>query len=226
MEVSQVIDLPKLVVPTGQVQIRTEPSGARVLIDGQKRGTSPLTVADLTPGTHLVTVEGQQGTATQDVNVQSGATASLVIPLNAPEIAPASGWIAVNAPVDVQLFEKGQLLGGRSEKIVASVGKHDLEIVNDAVGYRTTKTVTVNAGATTTLKIEPPKGSISLNALPWAEVFIDGERAGETPIGNVQIALGQHEIVFRHPELGERRFTPTVTLNAPVRLSADFRRTP
>src|SRR4051812_20699770 len=226
-EVSQLIDLPKVVVPNGQVQVRTEPSGARVLIDGQKRGTSPLTVADLTPGVHLVTVEGQQGTATQDVTVQSGATASLVIPLNAPEsAAPASGWIAVNAPVDVQLFEKGQLLGGRSDKIVASVGKHDLEIINDAVGYRTTKTVTVNAGATTTVKVDPPKGSISLNALPWAEVFIDGERAGETPIGNVQIALGQHEIVFRHPELGERRFTPTVTLNAPVRLSADFRRTP
>jgi len=67
---------------------------------------------------------------------------------------------------------------------------------------------------------------MSLNAVPWAEVWIDGDRVGETPIGNVQLSLGTHEVVFRHPELGEQRFTPTVTLNAPGRVSADMRRKP
>ena len=79
-------------------------------------------------------------------------------------------------------------------------------------------------GETSAMKVDPPKGSLSLNATPWAEVWIDGERAGETPIGNVQLSIGQHEVVFRHPELGERRFTPTVTLSAPARVTADFRR--
>ena len=47
-QVSQVIDLPKVVAATGQLQIRTEPSGARVSLDGQKKGASPLTVEGLT----------------------------------------------------------------------------------------------------------------------------------------------------------------------------------
>jgi len=175
----------------------------------------------------MVTVEGPSGSMTQDVTVQSGATASLVVPLSVAPPAPTTGSIAVNAPFDMQLFEKGQLLGSsRSDKLVVPVGKHDIDLVSDAVGYRVTKTVSVTAGGVATIKVDPPKGSISLNALPWAEVFIDGNRIGETPIGNVQVVLGQHEVVFRHPELGEQRFTPTITLNAPVRLSADFRRQP
>ena len=226
-QVSQVIDLPKAAAATGQLQVRTEPSGARVVVDGQKRGASPVTVEGLMPGVHTVTVEGPAGTVTQEVTVASGVTAAVVVPLNTAAAAPASGWLSVSSPVDVQIHENGQLLGtNRSAKIAAPVGRHDLEISNDALGYRVTRSITVAPGETSAMKLEPPKGSLSLNATPWAEVWIDGQRAGETPIGNVQLSIGQHEVVFRHPELGERRFTPTITLTAPARLTADFRRTP
>ena len=180
---------------------------------------------------HTVTVDGKAGTVTKDVEIQGGATASLMLPLAAPapELATpaASGWITVNAPLDVQIFENGQLLGtNRSAKIAAPVGKHDLEIGNEAVGFRVTRSVMVAQGQATVLKVDAPKGSLSLNAVPWAEVWIDGERLGETPIGNVQLTIGTHDVLFRHPELGEQRFTPTVTLNAPARVSADLRRKP
>jgi hypothetical protein len=228
-EVSQVIDLPKIVAPNGQLQVRTEPSGAKVIVDGQKRGTSPVKIDNLTPGTHNVTIESQAGSVTQDVTIESGVTASLVVPLGAPAAAaaPVSGWIAITAPIDVQIFENGQLLGtNRSEKIMASVGRHELNISNDSLGYRVTRSITVAAGQVSSMRIDPPKGSISLNAVPWAEVWIDGERVGETPIGNFAITLGSHEVVFRHPDLGEQRFMSTVTLNAPARVTADLRRKP
>jgi hypothetical protein len=225
-QVSQVIDLPKAVAPTGQLQVRTEPSGAKVSVDGQKKGASPVTVEGLMPGTHTVTVEGQLGAVTQQVTIESGATASLVVPLSAPQGAPVSGWISVAAPIDVQIFEKGQLIGSnRLDKIMASVGRHDLEIVNEALGLRLNRTITVTPGQVSSMRIDPPRGTLSLNAVPWAEVFIDGNRAGETPIGNVQLPIGPHEVVFRHPELGEQRFTAMVTAATPARLSADFRRT-
>ena len=34
-------------------------------------------------------------------------------------------------------------------------------------------------------KIDLPNGVVSINAQPWAEVWIDGEGVGETPIGNL-----------------------------------------
>jgi len=125
----------------------------------------------------------------------------------------------------VQVFEGGRLVGSsRSDRIMVAVGRHDLEMVNEALGYRSTKTVEVAAGQVATVRPDWPKGSMALNALPWAEVSIDGERVGETPIGSVSVPIGAHEIVFRHPDLGEQRHAATVTLNSPARLSVDLRK--
>jgi len=60
--------------------------------------------------------------------------------------------------------------------------------------------------------------------LPWADVWIDGERVGETPIGNLSLPIGPHEIVFRHPDLGEQKYAATVSLKGPVRVSVDLRK--
>jgi hypothetical protein len=59
----------------------------------------------------------------------------------------------------------------------------------------------------------PPTGRLHINASPWAEVWVDDEYAGETPLGNVQVNEGTHRIRFRHPTLGERTITTTVEAN-------------
>jgi hypothetical protein len=226
-EVAQFVELPAVApAPTdGQLQVRSEPAGARVLIDGQYRGVAPLTVEGLSPGAHTIKVEDGAASVTQRVTIEAGLTASLVVPLAAPRNVPVSGWISVSAPVDVQIYENQRLLGSsRSEQIMVAEGKHDLEIANEVLGYRVTRTVQVTAGETAAVKLEWPKGSLALNALPWAEVWLDGERLGETPIGNTQVAIGSHRVVFRHPELGEQVHDVTVTLTAPARISADMRK--
>jgi hypothetical protein len=125
----------------------------------------------------------------------------------------------------VQLYENKRLLGtSQSDRIMVSAGHHEIEIVNEPLGYRITRTVQVPAGKVAPIKIEFPKGTIALNAIPWAEVWIDGEKVGETPIGNLAVAIGPHEVVFRNPELGEQRNAVTVTLTAPARLSVDLRK--
>ena len=225
-EVAQFIDVPQAAVTSaGQLQIRTEPSGARISVDGQPRGISPAMIDGLAPGVHRVTIEGALGSVSQEVTVQAGAVASLLVPLNGPAGVPVSGWIGVAAPAEVQLYENGRLLGSsRTDRIMALVGKHDLEIVNDALGFRVTRSVTVTAGRVTTIALDWPTGSMALNAVPWADVWIDGQRVGETPVGNLSLPIGPHEVVFRHPELGEQKYDAMVTLKGPTRLSADLRR--
>ena len=224
-EVSQYIELPKTAATLGQMQVRTEPAGARVSVDGVPRGTSPVTVADLAPGEHAVLLESDFGAVKQVVTIDAGQTASLMVPLSAPDGAPVSGWMSVTAPADVQIFEKNRLIGtSQSDRLMVSAGRHDIDIVNDVIGYRTTRTVQVSAGKVTPIKIEFPKGTIALNAVPWAEVWVDGEKIGETPIGNLSLSLGPHEVVFRHPELGEQRHAALITLKTPARLSVDLRK--
>jgi hypothetical protein len=36
------------------------------------------------------------------------------------------------------------------------------------------------------------------------------------------VSLGSHQVIFRHPELGERRQDVTVTVQGPNRISMDM----
>ena len=224
-QVSQFIEIPRATSALGELQIRTEPAGAQVSIDGRALGKSPLTAEGLSPGPHTVVLENELGQVTQRVTIEAGTTASLVVPMTTPRNAPVSGWIAVSAPVDVQLYENQRLLGSsQTDRIMVPVGRHDIEVVNEALGYRAAKTVNVSPGQTATIRLDLPKAPMALNAVPWAEVWVDGDRAGETPIGSVQVSIGPHEVVFRHPELGEKRVITTVTLAGPAKVSVDMRK--
>jgi serine/threonine-protein kinase len=83
--------------------------------------------------------------------------------------------------------------------------------------------VQVLPGKVAAIAIEMPKGSVNLNATPWAEVWMDGRRIGETPIGNLEVPIGPHEFVFRHPEFGEKKHAVAVTSRAPVRISVGMK---
>ncbi len=223
-QVSQFIEMPDAPVSVGRLLVRTEPPGARVSVGGTVVGTAPVTVERLTPGTHTVVLETGLGSLTHQVTIEAGATASLVVPITVPQGAPVSGWISVNAPADVQVYEGGRLLGSsRSERIMVAAGRHQLEIVNDAIGYRSTHVVQVAPGRVSPITLDWPKGTVAINAVPWAEVWIGNQRIGETPIGSVSVPIGSQEIVFRHPDLGERRVNVLVRPGAPARVSVDMR---
>jgi hypothetical protein len=215
-----------LAPPTGQIEVRSTPPGAAVTIAGSRRGVTPIVISDLPPGRHTVQIaDGQGGTITRTINVEAGLTANLNVAIETAPPPPATGTLAITAPAAVDIFENGRLLGNsQNGRLTLPVGAHQLEIVNQALGYRITRTVQVSGANNATIALEFPKGTLALNAIPWAEVFVDGEKVGDTPIGNLPVSLGTHEVVFRNPELGEQRMTATVTLTAPTRLSVDLRK--
>ena len=223
-QVSQLIELPRASSLLGELQVRTEPAGAQVTVDGHVYGRSPLTVEGLAPGAHAVLLENETGSMTQDVKIEAGTTSSLVVPLNAPKNAPVSGWISVSAPVQLQIFEDSRLLGtSQSDRIMVSVGRHELVMVNEVVGFSQSQVVNVTPGRVTPIRPQWPSAAMSFNATPWAEVWVDGRQIGETPLANISVPVGNHDVLFRHPELGEKRVGAVVTLSAPAKVSVDMR---
>jgi len=230
-QVSQYIELTKTEVRTeatsGRLQVRTDPAGALVSVDSIPRGASPVTIGSLAPGDHTVVVSANGNSVQQSVTVDAGMTSALVVPLGSSirEKGPSSGWIAISSPIEIQLFEGGKLIGSnQSDRIMVTSGSHQLDLVNEALGFKVSRSVSVVPGKVETLTLRPPMGSIAINAIPWAEVWVDGEKAGDTPIGNFPVAIGKHEVTFRHPEFGEAHQMVTVTLLGPARLSVDLRK--
>jgi hypothetical protein len=209
------VSLPALPPATGSVDIVTQPAGTRVLVDGQAAGETPLTIDSLPPGRHILTFVTASGSLKKTVRIESGKTTSL-------EVAVYSGWVAVFAPIPLDISENGRGIGTTEEgHVMLAPGRHQLTLSNRELGYSSVQKVEIQPGEESAVTVQPV-GELNANALPWAEVWIDGKKAGETPIAHLQVPLGTHEIVFKHPELGERRMTVQVTATAAVAVSADF----
>jgi PKD repeat protein len=91
----------------GALLVDTKPSGAQVFIDDVSRGTSPVTVKDLTAGSHTLRFEmkGYQS-MTMQVTVPDRETSSL-----ATTLLPESGGIAL-LPLVAMIFIICGILGG------------------------------------------------------------------------------------------------------------------
>jgi hypothetical protein len=161
---------------------------------------------------------------TQEVTVRDGDVVSLVVPMSRTS-ASAPGWVSITSPIELQLFEGDRLIGtSRADRMLMLAGQHDLRLVNQVLGFQATYTVQVTPNQVTTLAVEPPNGVLHVNAVPWAEVYLDGSKIGDTPIANHPTSLGSHEVVLRNPRFPERRVIVTVTLTEAARVGVDLQK--
>lgn len=54
---------------------------------------------------------------------------------------------------------------------------------------------------------------LRINATPWADVYVDGKKVGQTPIGSLEVTPGTHTVKLVCPPLGTEE-TKTVTVGA------------
>jgi PEGA domain len=206
----------------GRLSVVTDPPGARVAIDGRPRGTSPVVVHDLTPEEHKVNVTSDTGSVERTVMVTPGGTASVMFSLSKVS-GPVGGWLSISAPFDVEVVENEDVIGtSGTSRIMMAAGRHDITLTNRSLGYHEARKIEVTAGKTMAIRVEAPKASVSVNARPWAEILLDGTSVGQTPIANLLVTVGSHEMVFRHPQLAERKQTIVVTAKGPNRIAADL----
>jgi serine/threonine-protein kinase len=124
----------------------------------------------------------------------------------------------------LQVLEAGAVLGRTGSPIAIAEGTHQLDLVNEALGFRSRQAATVKAGQLTNLTVAVPNGKLSINAAPWADVWIDGTAAGQTPLANLSLPIGSHEVIFRHPQLGEQRQTAIVKVDGMTRVSVNLQK--
>ena len=202
--------------------IITDPAGASVVVDDRPRGISPLVIDDLVPGTHDVAVTSKSGSAHRTISVDNGSVKEVMFSLPSAA-APVGGWLTVTSPFPVEVVEGDDVVAtSGAAKTMMAVGGHDVVVRNDAFGYEARKKINVVAGRVSTLEVVPPKAPLNVNANPWADVLIDGVSVGQTPLGNLMIAVGPHQVMFRHPQLGERQQNIVISANSVNRVTVDL----
>jgi len=205
--------------------------GDVVMVNGQPVGVTPMTLT-LSPDVRSIAVQ-TRAQPTAPISVPAVVPAADQAPdpaaaANAVALASARerrGGLRIVSPVEVQVLEGERVLGSTADgPIVTTAGRHELDFINSAVGYRSRQVVDIKAGQIVRMTVTMPDGRVSINAVPWAQVLINGNSVGDTPLANLSLPAGEHQITFRHPQLGEQTQRVMVKSGALTRVSATLAR--
>jgi hypothetical protein len=142
-----------------------------------------------------------------------------------PPPAVRTGGIRLSTPIELTVLDGDRVVGSSAEgPIFAAAGQHEFEFVNSAIGYRTRQLVEIKAGQVVSFTVPVPNGTLNINAEPWAAVSLNGNPVGETPLGNLSVVPGQYDVVFSHPQLGERRQRVLVRSGVETRVGVNLQK--
>jgi hypothetical protein len=192
--------------PQPPVIVTTDPSGASVAIDSPSAGPAPIRLASAPDlGWVRVTTPGAAGVL--------GSRA-----------ADGAGTVRISSPIPLKVLEGSRVLGSvPGADLELDAGRHEIDLVNDALGYRSRQALDVEPGQSVTIHVAPPHGFVTIDASPWADVTLDGKAIGRTPLGPLPLTLGEHVITFTHPTGGSDRQRVTVKSEQSLRVVGKLR---
>ena len=141
------------------------------------------------------------------------------LPKPVEEVVPP-GWVAISSSIEMDVWTGGERLGSTAdERLALAAGSHQIEVVNEQLRFRTTISMEVAPGEVTDHTLELPDGHLRIDGPPGADVWVGGRLIGHTPLSDTPIAMGTHDVVVRHPALGEWREEVVVGADAPTVLT-------
>jgi hypothetical protein len=186
----------------GNLDVASDPPGARVVVDGEPRGASPLTLA-LAPGEHVVeaTMPGREPVWRRIV-VHADSTLRVDLALAVPTVQ----LVVTTDPVGALVGVDAKSLGAAPATAAGlTPGTHVFRV--ELPGW-TTRDTTVQVTAAlrqihVQLQREPP-GELEVRGDLAARLYVDGDPVGTAHLYNwkVPLAAGRH-VVRVVPSAGE-----------------------
>lgn len=182
----------------GTLKIETQPSGARVLIDGVEAGFTPLTLENIAAGEVPLNLSIDRYLAFDDVITIEGRG---IAQRYSKDLVP--GWARVYVdvvPERVEFLLDEEPVKETGDVIEVMAGSRQLTVT--APGY-VSQTIEVNAIANTdldlgTIKLIAAEGILRLTSQPSrASVTRDGLFVGTTPVDVTMSPSVNHQIILR-----------------------------
>jgi len=209
----------------GRVSFAGLPAGALLRLDGEPLGTAPLGAIDIAAGDHRLAVEAPRYLPLERTIEVTGRAIAQTISL---ELAPAWADITIaSAPAGATISVGDAVLGETPATVEVLQGERTLSLRAPGFAEYWT-TLDVAAGEPRdlgTITLTPAAGVLELASRPsGANVTVDGEFRGQTPL-TVELAPDRaHEIALSRP--GYRRYRASVTLAAGASEQRDLRLEP
>ncbi len=116
---------------------------------------------------------------------------------------PSYGWVSISTAPSATIYKGGKILGvGSVKKLKLRPGRHKL-LAKLPNGAQKVFHVKVVAGKTASTSVKFVKGKLRIVVHPWADVWVDGKSAGQTPMGALELMEGPHKVQLKNATLGK-----------------------
>lgn len=205
---------------TGRIDVVTDPDGARVVVDGEVRGTSPLALS-LVPGDYLVEASlPDRAPVRRNVTVVADSSLRLALSLG----PPTASVIITSEPVGAAVSVDGHALGTTPTTMGGiALGQHEVAALLEGwAPFESTVVVTAELRQIHMPLRRNPPGEIEVRGDLAARLYIDGEPIGSAHLYNwkVPLAPGSHQV--RVVPSGGEPVETVVEIQAGERLTYEY----
>ena len=164
----------------GKLKVTSKPEGAEILVDGSKKGVTPLTVSKLGVGSHKV-----QGNKTASLNAALSPLPGNILITSTPSSADVYLGGAYKGKTPITLKD---LAAWKAYEIRVSLKNH----------RKWVSKIFTDPGETVHLKValEPTAGTyLYITSIPYrANIYLGGKEIGQTPLRNIGVAEGSYRV--------------------------------
>jgi hypothetical protein len=131
--------------------------------------------------------------------------------------------LTVFSRIPLDIYFDGKRIGTTDDgQLLVPPGAHRFELVSRRYNYRGEVSLSLQPGQMMTHTVALPSGVLRVRGAAGTEVWVEGEHVGALPLADVSVPIGTREVVFRHPQQGERRQMIEVGAGAPAEVTAMF----
>lgn len=183
----------------GNIRVLSNVEGAVVYLDGTERGPVPIDLTAVKAGEHVVEIRAA-GFASREERVTVAVGAATVLKLDLQsDSATSKGTVKVVSPVaEAEVFIDGERIGVVPQEKQLGTGEHF--VVVSKPGFQSyEKKLVVEEGKVITITAELKSvGGLRFLSNPLgAQVMLDGQAIGVTPMVNEDVPAGEHIITMR-----------------------------
>ena len=218
---------------TGALYVISDPTNANVYLDAVYKGITPVMLNNIASGTHILQIDHAGDYDWKStVDIPAGGTKTVSATLN-PLPSSGTGWIyASSSPGGATVMLDGSPAGqtpvsGSIKLNAVAVGNHAITL--SLAGYQPySQSVTVSPNTVSEVSavlqsqaVPSGRGGLSISATPaGANVFLDNNFIGITPLTMNDIAAGSHLVTLRLDGYQEYSVTTAVNAGATSTVSA------
>jgi len=182
----------------GAAQILSQPAGADIFLDNQRRGKTPITIKKLAPGDYIIVLKkADYQDSSISVAIEAGKEKKVEV-----KLAPLMGKLRVVVKPFGSVFIDGKRrmeTAVEPYEIGLPVGPHLVKITHPSFGYWE-KEIEIKPDSLFPIQIDFEKLvklTVAAEGVEWAYIYVDGIPTNKQTTSVVTLRVGKHKIEVR-----------------------------